>query len=308
MSIPKYNDSYLYGSSLVKPFTLSYRWTKSALYPSITKYNIIAECAIRSLKLLTSILALSITALPALAGRFIQIIHLQFFYKKDKKNLLKSTTNNLNLSHPSKSPEISIHIEEWDPKKEEDLKAYRHLNLNSSNSKESANKGDRYVLSSKKNTKVEEDPHGIIFRMAKYVIDNQKKHNKFIFYINDISSLSLDEAAINLKNHLKKEYANKELTIKISKIAGDMLENFPKINSASFLHPFEEPIYKEIPRSNKNLFDFFHKIKIFSETGLLVKEVNLFGEIADVLEEEEVASSIELDNLKLEPAYSVIEN
>lgn len=347
MSIPKYHSN-LYGSSLVKPFSFSYQWTKSALYPSPSKYNIITECAIRSLKLLTGILALSITALPALAGRLIQIIHFHLskknfetemdsFFELSKhqvssnSNLIREESNgtlsinedqnnyqingelienNKKKTSSSKSPKISISINEWDPKEEQDLRAYRHLDLGSANyGPEHTHLGESYIYSSKRDPEIEKNPRAIVFHMAKHVIDNQKKYNKFIFYINDISPEGLNEAAINLKNCLNKEYLNRDLTIRIAKIAGDVFKiDFPKVNSASFLHPFNRPlveifyedIYKNEKQLHKPFIELFHKIKTLSETGLLVKEVNLGGGMGDFLQEK-ISSPIEKNNLKLEP-------
>lgn len=74
-SIQRYSDPRLYGITLVKPFDKSYQWIRTVAHPLHPECSLVAECAIRAMKMLTGSLALAATALPALIGRAIQIIH-----------------------------------------------------------------------------------------------------------------------------------------------------------------------------------------------------------------------------------------
>jgi hypothetical protein len=73
--IQRYSDPRLYGSTLVRPYNASYQWIKTVAHPLHPKANLIAEVAIRSFKLTTGVIAISVIAVPALVGRSIQIIH-----------------------------------------------------------------------------------------------------------------------------------------------------------------------------------------------------------------------------------------
>ncbi len=73
--IQRYSDPRLYGVTLVKPFDASYEWIRTVVHPIHPKCNLIAECAVRAMKILTGLLAIVVTMLPALIGRVIQIVH-----------------------------------------------------------------------------------------------------------------------------------------------------------------------------------------------------------------------------------------
>ena len=73
--IQRYSDPRLYGTTLVKPFDKSYQWIRTVAHPLHPECSLVAECAVRAMKVLTGSLALAVTALPALIGRIIQIIH-----------------------------------------------------------------------------------------------------------------------------------------------------------------------------------------------------------------------------------------
>lgn len=73
--IQRYSDPRLYGTSLVSPFAGSYEWIRTVAHPWHPRCSFVAECAFRAMKTFTGIVALGISALPALAGRIVQIIH-----------------------------------------------------------------------------------------------------------------------------------------------------------------------------------------------------------------------------------------
>ena len=73
--IQRYSDPRLYGITLVNPFNKSYQWIRTVAHPWHPQCNVVAECAVRAMKAFTGILALAVTALPALIGRIIQIVH-----------------------------------------------------------------------------------------------------------------------------------------------------------------------------------------------------------------------------------------
>ncbi|MBS0626365.1 MAG: hypothetical protein JSS32_09975 [Verrucomicrobia bacterium] len=73
--IQRYSDPRLNGTILTKPFYDSYQWIRTVNHPMHPKCNRIEECAVRAMKAITGALALVLTALPALVGRAIQIIH-----------------------------------------------------------------------------------------------------------------------------------------------------------------------------------------------------------------------------------------
>lgn len=73
--IQRYSDPRLYGTTLVKPCNVSYQWIRTVSHPLHPKCSLITECAVRAMKILTGSVALAVTALPALIGRLIQIIH-----------------------------------------------------------------------------------------------------------------------------------------------------------------------------------------------------------------------------------------
>jgi hypothetical protein len=84
--IQRYSDPRLYGTTLVKPFNASYQWIRTVAHPLHPKCSLIAECAVRAMKIVTGALALAITAFPALIGRLIQIIHYHSIAKKVRAN------------------------------------------------------------------------------------------------------------------------------------------------------------------------------------------------------------------------------
>lgn len=73
--IQRYNDPRLYGTTLVKPFNESYQWIRTAAHPLHPKCSRVTECAFKAMKIVSGTIALVITAIPALVGRIIQIIH-----------------------------------------------------------------------------------------------------------------------------------------------------------------------------------------------------------------------------------------
>ncbi len=84
--IQRYSDPSLYGGVFVKPFDKSYQWTRTVVHPLHPKCNLIAECAVRAMKILTGTLAMAMTALPALVGRVIQMVHYHCIPKEVRAN------------------------------------------------------------------------------------------------------------------------------------------------------------------------------------------------------------------------------
>lgn len=84
--IQRYSDPRLYGTTLVKPFSASYQWIRTVAHPLHPKCSLITECAVRAMKIMTGTIALAITALPALVGRLIQIIHYHSISKEIRAN------------------------------------------------------------------------------------------------------------------------------------------------------------------------------------------------------------------------------
>lgn len=76
--IQRYRDPRLYGASLVKPFDQSYQWIRTVAHPRHPECNLMIECAVRAMKVFTGTFSLAMTALPALIGRVIQIIHYHY--------------------------------------------------------------------------------------------------------------------------------------------------------------------------------------------------------------------------------------
>ncbi len=97
--IQRYSDPRLYGTTLVKPFNASYQWIRTVANPLHTKCSIITECAVRTLKVITGILALAITALPALTGRLIQIIHYHAISKENRAAPSEVVVGGMKLPH-----------------------------------------------------------------------------------------------------------------------------------------------------------------------------------------------------------------
>lgn len=73
--IQRYGDCRLWGAFLTQPFSKAYQWTRVASYPLHPRGSVVYDCALKALRLLTGALALAATALPALAGRILQIMH-----------------------------------------------------------------------------------------------------------------------------------------------------------------------------------------------------------------------------------------
>ncbi len=73
--IQRYSDPRLHGTCFVKTCASSYEWIRTVAHPIHPECNLVAEVAVRALKVFTGALAIVITALPALIGRIIQIIH-----------------------------------------------------------------------------------------------------------------------------------------------------------------------------------------------------------------------------------------
>jgi len=73
--IQRYGDCRLYGTCLVSPCNISYEWMKTAVNPIHPKAHLINECGVRSIKIVASFIAISLTLLPLLIGKSLQIIH-----------------------------------------------------------------------------------------------------------------------------------------------------------------------------------------------------------------------------------------
>ena len=73
--VQRYSDPRLYGVTFTKPLNKSYEWIRAVANPLHPKCSLIEECAVRAIKVLTGILAIAITSLPALVGRIAQVIH-----------------------------------------------------------------------------------------------------------------------------------------------------------------------------------------------------------------------------------------
>ncbi|MBF8262869.1 MAG: hypothetical protein HW387_534 [Parachlamydiales bacterium] len=95
--IQRYCDPRLLGTTLVKPFDKSYQWIRTVAHPLHPKCSLIMECAVRAIKILTGILTMAITSLPALVGRIIQIIHYHSISKTGRLNPPEIVVNNMHL-------------------------------------------------------------------------------------------------------------------------------------------------------------------------------------------------------------------
>jgi hypothetical protein len=100
--IHRYSDLRLYGTTFVKPFNYSYQWIKTVGNPLHPQCNLIAECAIRAIKLLIGTVVMTGTALPASIGRIIQITHYHFISKAIRLHPPKISINDMEL--PSLQP------------------------------------------------------------------------------------------------------------------------------------------------------------------------------------------------------------
>lgn len=97
--IQRYNDPRLYGKTFVEPFYRSYQLAKSVTYPFHPACDRITECATRALKFRSAAFTLAATAVPALVGRIIQIIHYHSIPKKIRLNPTPVKIDNLQLPH-----------------------------------------------------------------------------------------------------------------------------------------------------------------------------------------------------------------
>ena len=82
--IQRYSDPRLYGVTLTKPFNGSYQWIRTIAHPMHPHCSLIVECAVRAIKIVTGTLALTLTAVPALIGRVVQMAHYHFMSQDDR--------------------------------------------------------------------------------------------------------------------------------------------------------------------------------------------------------------------------------
>lgn len=97
--IQRYSDPRLFGITLVKPFNTAYQWIRTVTHPLHPKCNLITECAIRTMKMMTGSVALAMTALPALVGRIIQMIHYHTLSKNVLSNPPQVIVDGMQLPH-----------------------------------------------------------------------------------------------------------------------------------------------------------------------------------------------------------------
>lgn len=102
--IQRYSDPRLYGTTLVKPFDKSYQWIRTIAHPLHPECNLVEECAARAMKALTGILALAITALPALIGHIIQIIHYHSLSADDRAHPPEVVIDDMHLPNLQTCP------------------------------------------------------------------------------------------------------------------------------------------------------------------------------------------------------------
>lgn len=95
--ILRYSDPRLFGTCIVKPCASSYEWTRNAINPIHPNSNLVVEVAFRALKAFTGTLAIAITALPALVGRVIQMIHYNSLSPSIRENPPTVAINNMQL-------------------------------------------------------------------------------------------------------------------------------------------------------------------------------------------------------------------
>lgn len=110
--IQRYSDPRLYGATLAKPWNQSYQWIRTIIHPLHPKCSLINECGIRAIKLVIGIVALAATAIPALIGRLIQIIHYHSLSPAYRENPPAISINGMKLPHlqPCQTPtKIKFH-------------------------------------------------------------------------------------------------------------------------------------------------------------------------------------------------------
>jgi len=211
------------------------------------------------------------------------------------KNAIKRHIEALKAKTPLATPIASsslsktqITIGVWNPKKKEEDsgQVFKHLDIGSSNygPESSRRKGYRHSSSDSSGLKI----HRVLFCNLDHVLETHSNYKKFTFYLNDISSKGLDKAALNLADHLRKKNKDKNLKIKIVKIVKDIfkLSPFPTVDSASFIYPFDVFFGRIMMSSHPDVVsahvtDLFLKVTSASKTGLLVKESNMSGGMAD---------------------------
>lgn len=102
--IQRYNDPRLYGTAWVSSFRHSYQWIRTVAHPWHPHCNQVAECAIRVTKSVTGILAMAVTALPALIGRTIQIIHYHLISREKREHPAEVVVQGMHLPYLEPCP------------------------------------------------------------------------------------------------------------------------------------------------------------------------------------------------------------
>lgn len=95
--IIRYSDPRLYGTAFVKPFETSYQWIRTVAHPWHPKCALIIECAVRAMKIATGTIALALTALLALLGRIVQILHYHSLSFNSRMHPPKITVGDIQL-------------------------------------------------------------------------------------------------------------------------------------------------------------------------------------------------------------------
>lgn len=92
-----YSDPRLYGTVLVNPFEKSCQMVEATMYALEPKcsLNDVVENVVRVMTIIIGILAIAITAAPALIGRMIQIIH---YHSLPKKKQPQEVSENINVT------------------------------------------------------------------------------------------------------------------------------------------------------------------------------------------------------------------
>lgn len=164
----------------------------------------------------------------------------------------------------------------------------------------------------------------VLFSIVDNTITTHSECDRFVFYLNDISSRGLDLAVDSLISHLRQNPPNRAIKIKIIKIA----ENFfkfnpmPRVNSASMIavehcpfagiaslagenvfswqanHSYSEMelakknLHRELRWQNpalsndaKNFLDLFQRIATVSQEGLWVREIDMCYGTAQAIKE-----------------------
>lgn len=227
-----------------------------------------------------------------------------------------------------------ITIRDWVPKDSwKDLKpeVFKHLDLGS------ANVGPEYDyepigLAEKRRRYKQEQTrqnlgdklYEVLFTNVERVIAEHSNCKKFVFYLNDISSKGLNRAISHLDCYLKRTPRDREIKIKIIKMAENFfkIDSMPRVNSATLLAPIRcpfaaivsltgeavyswnpnnlprEDILERIHRSNeriwenperadeaKTVLNLFQHVASASQEGLLVREVDMSSGTAEAINE-----------------------